>query len=104
MSNADKPRKPYAAPTVTKLEESDPRVRAALRLETLQGQYDAAKAFLVESETRGAELRKSVRAVVLELRQGTIGRGELADMLAAALLPPETSPAPSTPVEGAGPR
>ena len=112
-------RKPYAAPKITELDPTDARaiaLRAEVgadddeptipligdaiadaradaerQLETVQGQYQAAKGFLIEAEQRSAELRKVCRHVVVELRKGDgAAIAELTAMLERAILPPET--------------
>ena len=55
----------------------------------MRGQFEAARSFLLESETRSATLRKTCRHVVAELRKGNGAEiGALAEVLRIAIEPP----------------
>jgi hypothetical protein len=58
----------------------------------LEQRYETAKGFVLECELRAALVRKAVREAIVELRVGAKERGELADVLAAAIAPPEVRP------------
>lgn len=76
------------------VDEQPERLRELLeeterRLLLASERYAAAKAFLRESETRSAELRKVARHVVAELRKGNGAEiGALAELLRIAIEPP----------------
>lgn len=64
-------------------------VRRERELELVRGQFEAARSFLLESETRSAALRKTCRHVVAELRKGNGAEiGALAEVLRIAIEPP----------------
>jgi len=64
-------------------------MRRERELELVRGQFEAARSFLLESETRSAALRKVCRHIVAELRKGNgADIGALAEVLRTAIDPP----------------